>query len=173
MQGLFSVFLLGLAIPLQAAVIPIYVLITRIGLYDTLFGLIPPQVAFGIPLTVLILVNFIRDIPSELYDSMVLDGGRHARLMWNLVLPLSRPALITVVIYNALQVWNNFLFPLILTQSQNVATLPLALQQFQGQYGVNVPGLMAAVFLSVLPIIVLYVVARRQLLGGLTAGFGK
>jgi raffinose/stachyose/melibiose transport system permease protein len=172
-QGLFSVFLLGLAIPLQAAVIPIYVLITRIGLYDTLFGLIPPQVAFGIPLTVLILVNFIRDIPSELYDSMVLDGGGHARLMWNLVLPLSRPALITVVIYNALQVWNNFLFPLILTQSQNVATLPLALQQFQGQYGVNVPGLMAAVFLSVLPIIVLYVVARRQLLGGLTAGFGK
>jgi raffinose/stachyose/melibiose transport system permease protein len=172
-QGLFSVFLLGLAIPLQAAVIPIYVLITRIGLYDTLFALIPPQVAFGIPLTVLILVNFIRDIPSELYDSMVLDGGGHARLMWNLVLPLSRPALITVVIYNALQVWNNFLFPLILTQSQNVATLPLALQQFQGQYGVNVPGLMAAVFLSVLPIIVLYVVARRQLLGGLTAGFGK
>jgi raffinose/stachyose/melibiose transport system permease protein len=172
-QGLFSVFLLGLAIPLQAAVIPIYVLITRIGLYDTLFGLIPPQVAFGIPLTVLILVNFIRDIPSELYDSMVLDGGGHARLMWDLVLPLSRPALITVVIYNALQVWNNFLFPLILTQSQNVATLPLALQQFQGQYGVNVPGLMAAVFLSVLPIIVLYVVARRQLLGGLTAGFGK
>src|SRR5215212_1760565 len=134
---------------------------------------VPPQVAFGVPLTVLILVNFIRDIPNELYDSMVLDGAGHARLLRSLVFPLSRPALITVVIYNALQVWNNFLFPLILTQSPNVATLPLALQQFQGQYGVNVPGLMAAVFLSVLPIIVLYVVARRQLLGGLTAGFGK
>ena len=170
---IFNVFLLGLAIPLQAAVIPIYVLITRIGLYDTLFGLIPPQIAFGIPLTVLILVNFIRDIPDELYDSMVLDGAGHARLLRSLVFPLSRPALITVIIYNALQIWNNFLFPLILTQSQNVATLPLALQQFQGQYGVNVPGLMAAVFLSVLPIILLYVVARRQLLGGLTAGFGK
>src|SRR5215204_55111 len=169
----FNIFLLGLAIPLQAAVIPIYVLVTRMGLYDTLFGLIPPQVAFGIPLTVLILVNFIRDIPNELYDSMVLDGGGHVRLLRGLVFPLSRPALITVVIYNALQVWNNFLFPLILTQSQNVSTLPLALQQFQGQYGVNVPGLMAAVFLSVLPIILLYVVARRQLLGGLTAGFGK
>jgi raffinose/stachyose/melibiose transport system permease protein len=170
---LFNVFLLGLAIPLQAAIIPIYVLITRIGLYDTLFGLIPPQVAFGIPLTILILVNFIRDIPNELYDSMVLDGAGHARLLRGLVFPLARPALITVVIYNSLQVWNNFLFPLILTQSQNVSTLPLALQQFQGQYGVNVPGLMAAVFLSVLPIVVLYIVARRQLLGGLTAGFGK
>ncbi|MBX6763812.1 MAG: carbohydrate ABC transporter permease [Rubrobacteraceae bacterium] len=172
-QLTFRMFLLGLAIPLQAAIIPIYVLIVRIGLYDTLYGLIPPQVAFGIPLTVLILVNFIRDIPNELYDSMVLDGSGHFRILWNLVFPLSRPALITVVIYNALQVWNNFLFPLILTQSSNVQTLPLALQQFQGQYGVNVPGLMAAVFLSVLPIIVLYVVARRQLLGGLTAGFGK
>ena len=170
---LFNIFLLGLAIPLQAAIIPIYVLITRIGLYDTLFGLIPPQVAFGVPLTILILVNFIRDIPNELYDSMVLDGAGHARLLRSLVFPLARPALITVVIYNSLQVWNNFLFPLILTQSQNVSTLPLALQQFQGQYGVNVPGLMAAVFLSVLPIVVLYVVARRQLLGGLTAGFGK
>ncbi|WP_273842017.1 carbohydrate ABC transporter permease [Rubrobacter calidifluminis] len=172
-QFTFRVFLLGLAIPLQAAIIPIYVLIVHIGLYDTLYGLIPPQVAFGIPLTVLILVNFIRDIPNELYDSMVLDGSGHFRILRSLVFPLSRPALITVVIYNALQVWNNFLFPLILTQSSNVQTLPLALQQFQGQYGVNVPGLMAAVFLSVLPIIVLYVVARRQLLGGLTAGFGK
>ncbi|BBL80922.1 ABC transporter permease [Rubrobacter xylanophilus] len=172
-QLTFRVFLLGLAIPLQAAIIPIYVLIVRIGLYDTLYGLIPPQVAFGIPLTVLILVNFIRDIPNELYDSMVLDGSGHLRMMWNLVLPLSRPAIITVVIYNALQVWNNFLFPLILTQSSNIQTLPLALQQFQGQYGVNVPGLMAAVFLSVLPVMMLYLIARRQLLGGLTAGFGK
>lgn len=172
-QTVFNVFLLGLAIPLQAAIIPIYVLIIRIGLYDTLFGLVPPQVAFGIPLTVLILVNFIRDIPNELYDSMVLDGGGHVRLLRSLVSPLSRPALVTVVIYNALMVWNNFLFPLILTQSSNVQTLPLALQQFQGQYGTNVPGLMAAVFLSALPIIFLYMVARRQLLGGLTAGFGK
>lgn len=172
-QATFNVFLLGLAIPLQAAIIPIYVLIIRMGLYDTLFGLVPPQVAFGIPLTVLILVNFIRDIPNELYDSMVLDGGGHLRLLKSLVFPLSRPALVTVVIYNALMVWNNFLFPLILTQSSNVQTLPLALQQFQGQYGTNVPGLMAAVFLSALPIIFLYIVARRQLLGGLTAGFGK
>lgn len=170
---LFNVFLLGLAVPIQAAIIPIYILITRMGLYDTLYGLIPPQVAFGIPLTVLILVNFIRDIPNELYDSMVMDGSGHARLLWSLVLPLSRPALVTVIIYNSLQVWNNFLFPLILTQSSNVRTLPLALQQFQGQYGVNVPGIMAAVFLSALPIIILYVVARRQLLGGLAAGFGK
>lgn len=170
---IFNIFLLGLAIPYQAAIIPIYLIITGTGLYDTLFGLIPPQVAFGIPITVLILVNFIRDIPNELYDSMVLDGAGHRRLLQKLVFPLARPALITVIIYNALQVWNNFLFPLILTQSSNVRTVPLALREFQGQYGINVPGIMAAVILSALPIVFLYVVARRQLLGGLTAGFSK
>jgi raffinose/stachyose/melibiose transport system permease protein len=169
----FNAFLLGLAVPYQAAIIPIFVIINKMGLYDTLYGLIPPQVAFHIPLTVLILVNFIRDIPAELYDSMVLDGAGHFRLLQQLVLPLSRPALITVIIYNSVQVWNNFLFPLILTQSSNVRTIPLALREFQGEYGVNVPGIMAAVILSVLPIVVLYIVARRQLLGGLIAGFGK
>lgn len=172
-RAVFNTFLMGLAIPLQAAIIPIYLLIVEMGLYDTLYALIPPQVAFGIPLTVLILVNFIRDIPNELFDAMKLDGGGHRRTLRTLVLPLSRPALVTVVIYNALQAWNNFLFPLVLTQSSNVRTIPLALQQFQGQYGVNVPGLMAAVFLSTLPIILLYIVARRQLLGGLAAGFGR
>jgi raffinose/stachyose/melibiose transport system permease protein len=170
---LFNVFLLGLAIPLQAVIIPIYILIINMGLYDTLLALVFPQVAFGIPLTVLILVNFIRDIPNELYDSMVIDGGSHLRILKDLVFPLSKPALITVIIYNSLQVWNNFLFPLILTQSANIRVLPLALREFQGEFGINVPALMAAVFLSALPIIFLYIVARRQLLGGLTAGFGK
>ncbi|GAA1749470.1 MULTISPECIES: carbohydrate ABC transporter permease [Streptomonospora] len=172
-RAVFTTFLMGLAIPLQAAIIPVYLLIVELGLYDTLYALIPPQVAFGIPLTVLILVNFIRDIPNDLFDAMRIDGGGHRRALRTLVLPLSRPALVTVVIYNALQAWNNFLFPLVLTQSANVRTIPLALQQFQGQYGVDVPGLMAAVLLSTLPIVVLYIVARRQLLGGLTAGFGR
>ncbi|GAB3484537.1 carbohydrate ABC transporter permease [Nocardiopsis coralliicola] len=172
-RTVFTVFLLGLAVPLQAAIIPVYLLIIELGLYDTLYALVPPQAAFGIPLTVLILVTFIRDIPRELYDSVRLDGGGHRRILWHLVVPLARPAVVTVVIYNALQAWNNFLFPLVLTQSANVQTAPLALQQFQGQYGINVPGLMSAVFLSVVPVLLLYVVARRQILGGLTAGFGR
>ena len=172
-QFVFNVFLLGLAIPLQAAIIPIYILMIRLNIYDTLLALVFPSVAFGIPLTVLVLVNFIRDIPRELYEAMVIEGATHYRILKDLVLPLSRPALVTVTIYNALQVWNGFLFPLILTQSPNVRVLPLALWNFQGEYTINIPVVMAAVFLSSLPIIFLYVVARRQLLSGLTAGFGK
>ena len=172
-MGAFNIFLIGLAVPLQATIIPIYAMMIKLHLYDKLIALILPAVAFGIPLAVLILVNFIRDIPRELYESMALDGSSHLRVLFNLVLPLARPALITVVVYNTLLTWNAFLFPLILTQSQNVRVLPLALWSYQGQFGINVPALLAAVILSAVPIILLYIVGRRQLLSGLTAGFGR
>lgn len=172
-RWVFSLFLVGLAIPLQATIIPIYAIITDLHLYDTLFALILPSVAFGIPLSVLVLVTYIRDIPKELHESMLLDGAGHFRILRSLVLPLSRPALITVIIYETIQVWNGFLFPLVLTQSTDVRTLPLALWSFQGQYTTNVPAIMAAVFLSATPIILLYIFGRRQLLGGLVAGFSK
>lgn len=169
----FAMFLLGLAIPLQAVIIPIYFMITRMHMYDTLVALVLPSVAFAIPLTVVILVNFLRDVPNELYDSMRVDGAGHAAILWSLVVPLSRPALTTVAIYNGLTVWNGFLFPLILTQSSDKRVLPLALWTFQGQFSINVPAVLAAVVLSTLPILALYIVGRRQLLAGLTAGFGR
>jgi raffinose/stachyose/melibiose transport system permease protein len=172
-QTVFNLFLLGLAIPLQATIIPIYSLIVNMHLYDTLFALILPYVAFGIPISVLVLVTYIRDIPKELHESMLLDGAGHFRILRSLVLPLSRPALLTVVIFETIQVWNGFLFPLVLTQSDNVRVLPLGLWNFQGQFTTDVPAIMAAVFLSATPIILLYIFGRRQLLGGLIAGFSK
>jgi raffinose/stachyose/melibiose transport system permease protein len=168
-----TLFLLGLAIPLQATIIPIYLIITRIHMYDSLGALILPSIAFGIPLTVLILSNFIRDVPRELFESMRLDGCTDWQMAWKLAFPLTRPAIVTVSIYNGLNVWNAFLFALILTQSPEKRVLPLALWAFQGEYQVNIPAVLAAVVLSTLPILVLYVVGRRQLLRGLTAGFGK
>ena len=170
---IFSLFLLGLAIPLQATIIPLFYMLTKAGLYDTLWALILPSVGFAIPLTVLILANFIRDIPNELFESMKVDGSSNWRILFSLVIPLSRPALVTVGLYNALNVWNGFLFPLILTQSPDMRVLPLSLWTFQGQFNVNVPAVLAAVVLSTLPIFVLYVFGRRQLVSGMTAGFGK
>jgi raffinose/stachyose/melibiose transport system permease protein len=172
-QMIFSLFLVGLAIPLQATIIPIYAMIVDLHLYDTLFALILPSVAFGIPLSILVLVTYIRDIPKELHESMWIDGAGHFRILRSLVLPLSRPALITVTIYETIQVWNSFLFPLVLTQSESVRVLPLALWSYQGEYTTNVPAILAAVFLSATPIILLYIFGRRQLLGGLIAGFSK
>lgn len=168
-----SLLLMGLAIPLQATIIPVYLIIIKLRLYDTLLAVILPSIAFAIPLSVLVLSNFIRDVPTELFDSMRVDGANEWTTLWRLVFPLTRPALVTVTIYNTLQVWNNFLLPLILTQNPSLRTLPFGLWSFQGQYGVNVPAVLASVVLSTLPILVLYVLGRRQLLSGLTAGFSK
>ncbi|GAA1980239.1 carbohydrate ABC transporter permease [Isoptericola halotolerans] len=170
---LFQVFLLGIAIPIQATIIPVYYLIVQLGLYDTLWAIILPSIAFAIPLSVLILTNFLRDVPAELFESMRVDGAGEWRTLWSLALPLTRPAVMTVGVYNALQVWNGFLFPLVLTQSAETRVLPLSLWSFQGEFSVNVPAVLAAVVLSVLPILAAYIVGRRQLVSGLTAGFGK
>ncbi|MFD0313085.1 carbohydrate ABC transporter permease [Streptomyces flavalbus] len=170
MNGLF---LMGLAIPLQATVIPLDLIIIKLHLYDSLLALVLPSAAFAIPLSVLILANFIRDVPKELFDSMRVDGATEWTTLWRLAAPLTRPAILTVSIFNALTIWNGFLLPLVLTQSPERRTLPLALWTFQGQYGVNVPAVLAAVVLTTLPILVLYAFGRRQLLSGLTAGFSR
>lgn len=173
LAGVNGLFLMGLAIPLQATIIPVYLLIIKMHLYDSLLALILPSIAFSIPLSVLVLANFIRDVPKELFESMRVDGATEWGMLRGLALPLTRPALVTVSIYNGLGVWNGFLLPLILTQSPDKRTLPLALWTFQGQYSVNVPAVLASVVLTTLPIVILYAVSRRQLLSGLTAGFSR
>ncbi|GAB3848936.1 carbohydrate ABC transporter permease [Nesterenkonia populi] len=170
---LFQMILLGIAIPVQATIIPVYYLIQYLGLYDTLWALILPQIAFAIPLSVLIIVNFVRDIPNELFESMRVDGAGEWKILTSLVLPMSKPALMTVGIYQALQVWNGFLFPLVLTQSRDVRVLPLSLWEYQGQFGVDTPATLAAVVLSALPLLAAYIVGRRYIVAGLTAGFSK
>lgn len=170
---LFQLILLGIAIPVQATIIPVYYLIRELGLYDTLWALILPQIAFAIPLSVLIIVNFVRDIPNELFESMRVDGAGDWRILGSLVLPMAKPALMTVGIYQALQVWNGFLFPLVLTQSRDVRVLPLSLWEYQGQFGVDVPATLAAVVMSAVPLFIAYILGRRYIVAGLTAGFSK
>jgi raffinose/stachyose/melibiose transport system permease protein len=173
LRAMNGLFLMGLAIPLQATIIPVYLIIIKLHLYDSLPALILPSIAFAIPLSVLVLANFIRDVPKELFDSMRVDGANEWTTLWRLAAPLTRPAILTVSIFNALTIWNGFLLPLVLTQSPDRRTLPLALWTFQGQYGVNVPAVLAAVVLTTLPVLVLYAFGRRQLLSGLTAGFSR
>ena len=173
LAGINGMFLMGLAIPLQATIIPVYLLIIRMHLYDSLLAIILPSIAFAIPLSVLVLANFIRDVPRELFESMRVDGASEWDMLRGLALPLTRPALVTVAIYNGLGVWNGFLLPLILTQSPDQRTLPLALWTFQGQYSVNIPAVLASVMLTTLPIVILYAIGRRHLLSGLTAGFSR
>ncbi|MFG1923610.1 carbohydrate ABC transporter permease [Cryptosporangium sp. NPDC048952] len=169
----FTLFLTGLAIPAQAVIIPIFLLITRLHLYDSLTAIILPTAAFTMPMAVLVLTSALRDVPNELYEAMTVDGAGQALIFRRLVVPLSRPALASIGIFAGLNAWNGILFPLVLTQSSEQRVLPLGLWNFQSQYGTDVPGLLAAVVLSALPVLALYLFGRRQLLSGLAAGFGK
>jgi raffinose/stachyose/melibiose transport system permease protein len=169
----FRAFLVGFAVPIQALMIPLYVEILRSGLYDSLLGLILPMAAFSLPITVLVLVNFLREVPRSLIDAMQLDGAGPVRILRSLAAPISVPAIVTVSIFDFVAAWNNFLFPLILTQSPGAATLPLSVFNFQGNHFADVPLIMASVCLSTVPLLLLYVVARRQIATALAAGFGS
>lgn len=170
---IFRLFLLGLAIPAQAVIIPVFYMINRLGLYDSLWAVILPTVAFSIPVSVLILAGSMRDISTELYEAMALDGATPWRTFRTLVVPLSRGSISTVAVFTALQAWNGFLFPLILTQSENTKVITLGLYVFIAQYGANVPALLAAVLLSALPIFAVYLFGRRALVSGLMGVGGK
>lgn len=169
----FRTFLLGVAIPAQAVIVPLYLLIGKMGLYDTLYAIILPTAAFSMPVAVLVLSGTMRDVSEEMYEAMSLDGASPVRMLWQLAIPLSKAGISTVAIFSALQAWNGFLFPLILTQSEENRVLTLGLFNFMTQFGVNIPAVLAAIVLSVVPIFAVYLVARRALVNGLMGVGGK
>jgi xylobiose transport system permease protein len=171
--AIFRLFLLGLAIPAQAVIVPVFYLINTVGLYDNLLGVILPTAAFALPICTIILSGTMRDITPELYEAMAMDGASPARSFLRLVLPLSKGGLSTIAVFSALQAWNGFLFPLILTQSESTRVVTLGLFNFQTQFGINIPGLLAAVTLSMVPVLLAYLFARRALVQGLMGAGGK
>ena len=169
-RPLFGAVIAGLAIPAHVTLIPVYVLTTRLGLYDTLWALIGPYVAFNLPLAIFILTEFMRQIPRELEEAARLDGAGPASFFWRVALPLSRPGLATVGIYNAVALWNEFVFAYVLTSSPTRRTLPLAIWDYQGQYTANIPLIMAVLSLSALPLILIYIFAQERVISGMMAG---
>jgi ABC-type glycerol-3-phosphate transport system permease component len=166
----FRLILFGLAVPIQAIIIPLYVITLKIHLYDTLIGLILVTAASLVAIAVLLTVNYVRMIPNELYDAMAVDGARERTIFASLVWPLARPVVGVVSIFAGLGAWNNFLLPLILTQSNSDTVMTLGLFKVSttaSGYGVNVPVVMAGVVLSVLPLLLLYIALRRQFIKGI------
>jgi xylobiose transport system permease protein len=167
----FRIFLLGLAIPAPVILVPLYVMISKMGLYDSLWAIILPTVAFAMPVTLLVLVGTMRDISEELYESMALEGATPARMLFKLVIPLSKGGISTVAVFSGLSAWNGLLFPLILTQSPQNQVLTTGLWALSSQYGVDIPATLAALTLAGIPMFVLYLAARRALISGVV-GFG-
>jgi len=172
-EVLFGFFAIGLMFPFAVAILPLFVLLRGMGLLGNPIGVILPQVAFGLPITIVILRSFFRSIPAEVEESAVLDGCGPFRFFWRILLPMSRPALGTVSVLAVVGSWNNYLLPLIVFNDSRWWTLPLGVQQFQSQYSADTARILAYVTLAMLPSLVCYALAERQLVGGLTSGLGK
>lgn len=172
-QPVFLLFLVGMMIPVHTTLIPVFVLTQEIGLYNNLWGLLGPYVAFALPVSVIIFVQFMKDIPNELIEAAKIDGAGHFGIFWRVLFPLLTPAISTVFIYNFIHTWNEFIFALVLIQSDSEMTLPLGLREFYGEFSVDIPAMMAALTLASLPLLLVYFFAQKRIVEGLAAGSVK
>lgn len=166
-EALYLLFTAGLLFPLNTAALPLFLLLQKIGLTDNLFGVALPEAAFSLPVTIIILRPFMRAIPGELEDAAVVDGATRIRFFLRILLPLSRPALITVGILAFVTSWNAYLLPLVVFTSQSHFTLPLAVATFQSTYTQDTARVFAFTALSMIPALAIFVFAQRKLVGGL------
>jgi raffinose/stachyose/melibiose transport system permease protein len=164
---LFTLFAMGLMFPFAVAILPLFVLLRGMDLLDNPLGVILPQAAFGLPVTIIILRSFFRAIPGEVEEAATLDGCGPFTFFWRILLPMARPALATVSVLAAVASWNNFMLPLVVFTDQSWWTLPVGVQAFQGQYADDTARVLAYVVLSMIPALAFYSVAERQLVGGL------
>lgn len=170
---IFMLFAVGLMFPFAVAILPLFVLLRELGLLNNPLGVILPQAAFGLPVTIIVLRTFFRAIPGELEEAATLDGCGPLGFFWRILLPMARPALATVSVLAIVASWNSFMLPLVVFNDPSWWTIPLGVRQFQGQYGQDTAKILAYVVLAMVPALAFYAVAERQLIGGLTAGAAK
>ena len=166
-EALFVLFIAGLLFPLNTAALPLFLLLQQIGLDNNILGVALPEAAFSLPFTILIMRPFLRAIPGELEDAATVDGATRPRFFLRILIPLSRPALITVGILAFVQSWNGYLLPLVVLTSENHFTLPLAVTNFESTYTQDTARVFAFTALSMIPALGVFVFAQRKLVGGL------
>ncbi len=157
-----------MSIPVHITLIPVFKMSRATGLYDSIWALIGPYIAFAVPISVFILTSFMKEIPREIEESAEIDGCGKIQMFFSVILPLAKPGLATLAIYNGVNMWNEFSFAYTLTQSSENRTLP-----FQGQYSMNTPMIMAVLTLTLLPMIVMFIIFQDKLVKGMTAGAVK
>ena len=170
---LLRYLLIGLMFPAAAAVLPLFIKIRDLGLLDTYWGVVLPQVAFGLGMSILLFHNFFRQIPAELLDAALIDGCGYIRFFRHVTLPLSRPIIATVGVIVFVHSWNNYLLPLVVLNRDDIYPWPLGIMAYQGEYSTDWQLVLAFVTLTILPAIVMFVVAQKYLVAGLTAGAVK
>jgi raffinose/stachyose/melibiose transport system permease protein len=169
----YTLFTLGLLFPVTVAILPLLILIRDLGLLNNPLGLALPEAAFALPLTIIILRPFFRNIPRELEDAAAMDGCGPLGFFFRILLPLAKPALVTVAVLALVSSWNQFLLPLVMLSDADHWTLPLGVTNFSTQYTTDTARILAYTTLALVPALAFYLVAERQLVGGLTAGSVK
>ncbi|MFD2115098.1 carbohydrate ABC transporter permease [Paenibacillus yanchengensis] len=170
---IYALFLLGMLVPIHATLIPIFMIMKSLNFLDTYMSLILPYTAFHLSLTVFILEGFMRGFPRDLEESAVVDGAGIYRIFWSIILPITKPALATVIILNFIYNWNEYLFALVLISSESIKTLPLGIANFVGIETASLTLQMAALTIALVPIIIFYLILQKQLVNGMVAGAVK
>lgn len=170
---LYVMFLMGMLIPIHSLLVPIYLVFKNTGLSNHWYTLIIPYVAFGLPTAIFLVEGFVKGVPTALEEAAAIDGSSFSRTLFQIIMPICRPIMTTVAIINVFTCWNEFSFALILLKSPKLLTVPLAMTQFTGQFGSDYPKIMAAMLLTMSPIVVLYFTCSKQIIKGMVAGAVK
>jgi len=169
----YGLFTLGLLFPVAVAITPLFIVLRQVGLLSNPLGVALPQAAFGLPIAIIVMRPFFRAIPNELQDAAAIDGCGPFRFYWSVMLPLSRPVLSTIAVITVVGSWNAFFLPLLVLIDPSQHTLPIGVNNISAQYTTDYSRVLAYTSLAMVPALVFYAVAERQIIGGLTAGAVK
>jgi raffinose/stachyose/melibiose transport system permease protein len=167
-EAIYTFFTFGLLFPVAVAALPLYLLLKQLGLLETLWGVALAEAAFGIPITTIILRPFMRAVPAELEDAAAMDGCGRFGFFWRVLLPLSKPALITVLLLSLIFSWNNFILPLLVLSDPSHWTLPLGVASYSSEHSSDTAKILAFTSLSMVPPLLLFLAAQRRIVGGLS-----
>ena len=169
----YYMFLSGMLIPIYALLIPIFVEFKSLGLLNKRYTLILPYIAFALPVAVFLVESSVASVPIEIEEAACIDGSSFLHTMFAIVMPMCRPVLSTSAILTFLNTWNEFPLALVLIRSNSLKTMPIGLTNFVGSYTVNYPLMLAALVVSTLPVVIMYLLFYNQIMKGMTAGAVK
>ena len=170
---IYVMFLMGMLIPIHSLLVPIYVVFKKCGLSNQWFTLLFPYVSFGLPMGIFLVEGYVKTVPVSLEEAAAIDGSSFSYTLWHIIFPICKPILVTVAIIQVFSCWNEFSFALVLIKDVGLQTVPLALTQFKGQFASDYPKQMAAMLITMAPIVILYFVFSKQIIKGMVAGAVK
>ncbi len=168
-----NVFLLGMMIPVYAMVVPLFSMFNRMGLLNTHLAVIIPHIAIAFPMAIFIMTGFMGSLPKEMEEAAVMDGCNIYQIFFKIIMPISKSSVVTVAVVTFINIWNDLLLPQIFLTDASKMTLPVGLTEFQGQYATNYVAEIAAVIITIIPSIIVYIWLHKHIMEGMVAGAVK